>query len=107
MSLERMLRDEQEARDFLLEESEGEFTMNFVTFGNQTINLDNVTHIETGQRELHDGTELPFIIFHFVGGMAGDGSEDCVQFNMLTWDKKPVLAYHEAKEWLQRFQIGE
>ena len=75
--------------------------MNFVTFGNETINLDNVTHITVDKRELSDGTELPFIKFNLVD------SEDSVTFSMLTWDKKPVLAYHEAKSWLERFQIGE
>jgi len=72
--------------------------MNFVTFGNETINLDNVTHITADKRELDDGTELPFIRFNFVDG------EDCITFHLLTWDKKPVPAYHEAKEWLDNFQ---
>jgi hypothetical protein len=72
--------------------------MNFVTFGNETINLDNVTHITVDKMYKDDGTYLPFIRFNFVG------DEAAVTFFMLTWDNKPMLAYHEAKEWLEHFQ---
>ena len=75
--------------------------MNWITFGNETINLDTVTHITLDKQDLSDGTSLPFIRFNFVDGT------DSVRFNMLTWDKKPILAYHEAMDWLKRLQGKE
>jgi hypothetical protein len=74
-------------------------TMNFVTFGNETINLDNVTYIEKGSWESSDGTSVPFIRFHFA-------DDYYIGFSMLTWDKKLVPAYHRALTWLEAPQAS-
>lgn len=72
--------------------------MNFVTFGNETINLDNVTHITVDTFERDNGTQNPFIRFNFTT------EEYAITFRMLTWDNEPVPAYYEAKAWLENLQ---
>lgn len=70
--------------------------MNFVTFGNETINLDNVTHITVDKR-----IKVSFIRFTFVGG------DDAVKFSARTEYDEPNLAYSEAKRWLENLQAQQ
>jgi predicted Zn-dependent protease len=68
-------------------------TPNLVSFGKETINLSNVTHITIDKR-----LDIPFIRFTFIGG------EHAVRFSQLTDQDKPNPAYYEAKAWLDRLQ---